>query len=893
MLGAIDIFRGTKRFIVEGKLGEGGMGVVHRVRDVERQETLALKTMTRLDAAALLRFKREFRALADITHPNVVQLYELFSEGDQWFFTMELVDGSDLLAWVHSSLSMPPPARSGTTHADADAAIADSGEHATVLAPTEVYDQMVVGMARPPSNQSAPRLPQARARFAIRDVARLRAGFRQLAAGVSAIHAAGKLHRDIKPSNVMVTRGGRVVLLDFGVVGEFVPGKKTVRNDDPLVGTPAYMAPEQAAFQPATPASDWYAVGVILFEALTRRMPFEGSTSELLIAKQRPLDARPSALVEGIPEDLEQLCVDLLQLDPRARPTADEVLRRLEGDRPPAFSTSVEVPFVGRRAQLDELHAAYAAASDGSPVVVMLQGRSGMGKSALVSRFIGELSSHMGALVLSGRCYEREAVPFKAVDQIVDELSRWLARLPEDDAYALLPRGIHALARLFPVMRNPRVVAAAPDVDADVADPLQMRQRAFVALRELLTAIAASRTLVLHIDDLQWGDADSVQLLEALLSPPAPRPLLLVCGHRSELASSSEALAALRGAWGRLSEACDIRDLDVAELSNAEAHELARALVDSSDPVVAEAIALEAHGSPLFVAELARWANERREITRGDEPIALEQVILARVAELPADARALLETISIAGTPLEHAIAEKAAGIVGRRRGATMALRGARFVSTRGLRDVDMLETAHDRIRETVAASLDDAKRRACHLALANAIASFEHADPAAAFDHFRAAGDDASARDYALRAADAADRGLAFSRAAALYRAAIALGAASQDVLYAKLGDALANAGRGAEAADAYLEAASRAPERDAGDLRRIAAEHYLKSGQQERGLAVLRQVLAEVGLNYPESTEAAVASLVWHEARVRVASLVRAVRRPQSLSRRDLARR
>ena len=77
MFGAVDGFRGTKRFAVEGNLGEGGMGVVHRVRDVERGEIVALKMMSRLDPAALLRFKREFRALADISHPNVVQLYEL------------------------------------------------------------------------------------------------------------------------------------------------------------------------------------------------------------------------------------------------------------------------------------------------------------------------------------------------------------------------------------------------------------------------------------------------------------------------------------------------------------------------------------------------------------------------------------------------------------------------------------------------------------------------------------------------------------------------------------------------------------------------------------------------------------------------------------------------
>jgi serine/threonine protein kinase len=901
MQGAIDAFRGNERFVVEGQLGEGGMGVVHRARDVERAEVVALKTMTRLDPGALLRFKREFRALADISHPNVVQLYELFSDGDFWFFTMELLDGCDFLTWASSSRSVPPPCFSESRMTTMPSAGAQPHRQETLVAPPGHDDP---AMDLPPVSERQP-APAVRKRFAVRDEARLRGALRQLAAGVSAIHAAGKLHRDIKPSNVMVTREGRVVLLDFGVVGEYHPVHGADPGENPIVGTPAYMAPEQAKLHAPTPAADWYAVGVILFEALTARLPFEGETRHVLLAKQQPLAIRPSDVVDGVPADLERLCLDLLSIDPAARPTADEVLRRLEGEDMAAVSSSLDLPFVGRGAQLAQLHAAFAQSLSGPPVVVTLHGRSGMGKSALASRFLLEVASRYEAIVVSGRCYEREAVPFKAVDQVTDEICRWIARLPEDEAYAILPQDVQALAVLFPVLRNVAPVVDPPEPRADgrvgaasSGDRIELRRIAFAAMKELLCSIAARRPLVIHVDDLQWGDTDSVQLLESVLTSPAPRPLLLVCGHRSDATlpaldgkASGHALAAMEAARDRLGNSCVFREIEVGELSSAEAHELARVLVGDQDERLVAMIAAEARGSPLFMEELARWTREQSRVAPGGA-VALEDVILARVARLPAEARALLETISVAGVPVSHAVAEGASGIVDRKRAAALALRGARLVSTRGLHDDDRIEPAHDRIRETVAGRLGDEALRDRHLALARALVDGRKADPEAAFEHFRAGGDDDGARRCALQAADVADRGLAFSRAADLYRAAIALGAGPRDTLYARLGDALANAGRGAEAADAYVEAAGHAPGRDAVELRRQAADHYLRSGRHDRGLEALRGSLRDVGLRYPESTEAAIASLAWGEARVRLSPLVRRVRGPHSVSARDLAR-
>ena len=877
-------FGGTERFVLEGQLGEGGMGVVHRARDVETQLPVALKTMAYVEPAALLRFKNEFRALADISHPNVVQLYDLVSEGEHWFFTMELLDGVDFLRWVRPGagqlLGPQPIPRPWTDHGQTWDPVSPTLRAAQLPAKTSSISG-VMSATRSGARDPGTRRPC--------DLNRLRPALRQLAEGVAAIHAAGKLHRDIKPSNVLVTLEGRVVLLDFGVAGDLANARDNPGQEDQILGTPAYMAPEQARGAPAGTPADWYAVGVMLFEALTDGLPFEGSPQDILFSKQGVHAGRPSVLVPGVPADLDALCVDLLHPDPKKRPLGEDVLRRLaQGEQSGAPTRHAAVsrgglrPFVGRKEQIRLLESAFECSAVGRAVVVLMSGRSGMGKTTLAQRFLTRLRKERGALVLSGRCFEREALPFKGMDSVVDELCRYLTATPPRELERSLPPGMHYLARIFPVLRSVPCMDHVSQPEHEIVEPIELRKRAFAALKALLGSLGTDQPLVLHIDDVQWSDIDSLVLLEELLQPPNAPPLLLLCGFREELRGSSAVLAGLSDLFARLGRRIDVRELSVDQLSDDEAVELAALSLDGEEGLpseLARAIAFESRGVPIFVAELAQWQRERT--ARGDADaeqargVSLEQVIQNRILELPAGGSTLLQILAVANGPLPYGLAEHALGIT-RNDALRARLRAARLVRTFRADGQEFAEMYHARVRDSVISSLTAERRRIIHGSLAHALEATGSADPEALVEQYLGAGDTARARKHVLAAGQAAEAGLAFMRAARLYRLAIEIGVERpQSELFARVGDALVHAGRSSDAAEAYLDGARTAHADEAVELRRRAAEHFLKSGRDTDGLAVLREVLGAASLNYPQSSSAALLSLLYHRARLRFRGL------------------
>jgi eukaryotic-like serine/threonine-protein kinase len=822
------------RFELLRRLGKGAQGAVYEALDREQQRRVALKMIGLRSPDHVLRFKNEFRALRDVHHPNLVRLNELLHDSGQWFYTMELVDGVDLIQYIRGQ-----------------APTGASNESSTIRMPH-------VPAAGANITLDVPAMRTARA-F---DETRLRNAFAQLAAALGAIHGAGKVHRDLKPPNTLVDAGGRVVVIDFGVVAELAePGV----DRGLVVGTVAYMAPEQADAKPVGPAADWYAFGVLLFEALTGRRPFDGSVDAVLTAKRYRDAPSPSLISEGVPADLEALCMRLLLRSPDERAGLSDVSAVLSGDGATVPATLAATPtrIVGRAAELAALHAVWDEVGRGEARAVSIEGESGVGKSTLAGAFLEELGRRDRRLVvLRGRCDEQERVPYNAFDGIVDALARHLRGRSPSRLRRLIPPDSAALTRLFPVLGG----LDGGDAAADSAVLHSERTRAFAALRLLLGRLAARRRLILVVDDIHWADSDSVALLTELLHQPGAAPLLLLATARSGGGGGPcPAIAALQ---------CEVRRLPLAGLASADANELARAIVADralAPDVDVARIVEETGGHPMFLDEMVHYVMEH---PTGARSATLDDALAARVARQTGPAQRLLALAAAAGSPTPHAVLAEAMRMPFEEHVALVgALGDARLVRVGGMLPRELVEPYHDRVRESVYARLAPVERVELHGRLAAAFAA-HGAAPDVLVPHLERAGRTEEAARAAEAAAAAATKAMAFGRAATMYERALALGHHAPDARHAllcALAEALARAGRRREAAETFLQAATGTrDEVERVDLTRRAAEQFLTGGHLETGLAAARDVLGTFGIKMPRRTAAVLAQTAWSQLRL-----------------------
>lgn len=466
------------------ELGRGGFGVVYKARPQQRNDLVALKilpshvdgqSLSSSSADRLHKFRREFRSLANINHPNLIGMQTLECEGNQWFFTMDLIDGVSFRDYVRPG--------------------------------GELNEE------------------------------RLRHAAKQLVEGVLAMHDRGIVHRDLKPSNVLVDAGGHVTILDFGLIAELQQrtDQTASMRSAQFGGTPVYAAPEQAMGE-RTAASDWYALGVMLYEALTGETPFRGANNVALVVKKQNEDAPLLSGSLEVPMDLAALVDQLLRRDPQQRPNASTISSTLGvggisslSDAPDDDSGSLvqgpEYELIGRQSHLQQLADSLSDLIEtNSPVITFVSGRSGEGKTSLVEKFLDPLRLGHEVLVLSGRCYDRESVPFKAVDNMIDAIVAFLRSRPDDDVVKYLPDDIRMLAHLFPILRRVSSIADRTAEPVQGLDDRQIRYRAFFALRDMLISISSSTPVVMFIDDLQWGMATVPQYCSKYCRPRHRRP---------------------------------------------------------------------------------------------------------------------------------------------------------------------------------------------------------------------------------------------------------------------------------------------------------------------------------------------------------------------------------
>jgi hypothetical protein len=381
-----------------------------------------------------------------LRHPNVAQVYELADDDGGPFFTMEFVEGRDLRSMMRGGLSSLG---------------------------IEWRSELAISLAS------------------------------QVLPALALLHGQGFAHRDVKPSNLVFGRGGVVKLIDFGSLARW-DDRKTPVLDDRAAGTPRYMAPERFLEKGVSPASDLYALGLVLLEMVAGRLLTE-EDGEDVDAVRGPF-LRMGGTLSQVPDELATLTEALLQPDPRGRPDARQALGML-GIALPAprhRASGVGGAAAGSHPRGDSarwLAPRIERVREGLFVSCFLEGPGQSGKTKALEAARDAIRG-FGGLVLAGRGRPEERIRYNVLDAAIDTLAGLSLEVPLD---AELARHVRIAATAFPVF------AGRSSVGGSRADAID-------ALIGILASFAGSEGIFICVDDLHWADECSLALLDRLLA---------------------------------------------------------------------------------------------------------------------------------------------------------------------------------------------------------------------------------------------------------------------------------------------------------------------------------------------------------------------------------------
>jgi predicted ATPase len=580
-------------------LGVGGMGEVYRARDGRLGRNVALKLLRRLlvvgedgQDEAFDRLLREAMLASALNHPNIVTIYETGVVERDRYIAMELIEGATLRRAAAQGLPLG----------------------------------RILGIAR------------------------------QVSEALAVAHGAQIVHRDIKPDNVMLRPDGYVKLLDFGlarVQPEAIAAGSTGPMTEPgtVLGTVAYMAPEQARGEPVAPEADIFALGVVLYELITGKHPFAaasqlGTLHSLLYESPEP----PALLNPELPRAIDQLIIEMLQKDARLRPGSGEVMYRLSLAHDSAVavalsSVGVSKPraaagdIVGRDVELDALMHEFDRARRGKGRLVAISAEAGMGKTTLVDEFLRQLATLNEPIrVGRGRCSERLAgsEAYLPVLEVLDSLQ-------QNETLGSLSRLMRALApnwyaQIMPPTEND---SSAARLAAETATGSQERLKREIAL--LFEEIARMTPVVIIFDDVHWADPSTTDLLAYLARRIDSTRLLIIATVRpSELAQAKHPFLPLK--LDLLSRGM-CREVVPSSL---RVEDIRRYLVlrfpeNAFPDALAAVIHDRTEGNPLFMADLVRDLRRRNVIAQADGRWRLAESLASVERELPQSVRSAVQ----------------------------------------------------------------------------------------------------------------------------------------------------------------------------------------------------------------------------------------------------------
>ncbi len=580
-------FLGTDRYKPLHQLGAGGMGSVYAVQDLRRKRTVALKMLHVRNAASIVRFKREFRAVANLRHPNLVRLYELTTYEDGLCFTMEMVHGTDMMDYLlpeatgsDSTMKLQrqplrrwsPPSMTGSnsnqifganlsgtsdtmpvigSDQDPDRPPTGEGHNEAV----EAFDEFLLSLrmgSDPKFKKRARSMAGVQGRkpltekiaWPLCDPSRLRVVFAQILDALEYLHARGIVHRDLKPDNILINGDGQVKLVDFGIAKNLTEIGKLSITGGPM-GTPAYIAPESAEGRTVTPAADLYSLGCILFEAITGLRPFEGNPLELLWQHQHADAPKISDFVHGAPPHLEKLCISLMNKEPQRRPDLDRVRDLLqlspELDAHHVFGTTPEeTPRLPQQTEkLSLLLVRMVRASQGRRQLLLLESNPQRGGGNPLSIALGQQAEEQHFQVFRSHCLPSENLPYRAFDPLLDDLALEICKWPDVSLVRMAAalRNCGKIFASFHVIFERRWDIFGPPEDKAWSfqdlTPDQL-QEVIESLAMLLREQSLQRPSVIMLHDFHNADQDSIDMLHVLLQHTVSSKIAVACFYHTD-----------------------------------------------------------------------------------------------------------------------------------------------------------------------------------------------------------------------------------------------------------------------------------------------------------------------------------------------------------------------